>query len=153
MTELDVISVEEAKEWLSTEEETELPRLIASAVDWVENYTGHKLFQRPDTVLVDGSSTTVVGYPVEVISVVDKDGADVPYCVVDSFSGVKVKHGYGAKTITVNVGYESVDKIPPVLIEAAYKMLTYFYENRDLYTVNLPQDVQLMVNKLRRNLV
>lgn len=149
MTELDIISIDEAKDWLSVEDESALPRLISSAIGWVENYTGHKLYQRPVTVTLDCPGYLAIGYPVDVVSVVDKNGDPVPYCLV----GDRVKYGRGAYTLTANVGYAQKEDVPSVLIEAAFKMLTYFYENRDLYEIRLPQDVQFMVNKFRRNLV
>lgn len=153
MDALDIISVEEAKDWLSTEDETHLPRLIKSAVEWVEQYTGYRLYIRPVTMKVDGHSTTVVGYPANVVSVTDKNGQPVSFCVVDSPSGTVVKYGYGASMITANVGYANKADVPSLLVDAAFKLLTYLSENRDLYSVGMPMDVQFMINKMRRNLV
>jgi len=95
----------------------------------------------------------VIGYPVQVVSVVDKDGVGVNFCTVDTPSGTVVKYGYGAHTITVNVGYDDVNKIPSPLIDAAYKIMTYLHENRDMYPVGLPTDVQFLLNKYRRTII
>ena len=55
--------------------------------------------------------------------------------------------------ITANVGYANKADVPSLLVDAAFKLLTYLSENRDLYSVGMPMDVQFMINKMRRNLV
>lgn len=153
MAALDIITVEDAKNWLSTEDETALPRLIASAVNWVELYTGHKLYPRTETVYVTRIRDTVItGYPAIIVSVLDVLGEPVPYKVLSTPKGLTVEYGYTAHSITVNAGYQTPGEIPPLLVEAAYKLLVYLYENRDMYPVNMPMDVQFMINKYRRSI-
>src|SRR5690606_17084160 len=146
--------LEDAKDWLSVEDDNHVSRLIKSAVDWVERYTGYRMYVRPETFRTDGCGSTLVsGYPVEVVSVVDKNGVGVNFCEVDTPSGTVVKYGNGAYMITVNVGYRDVNKIPSPLIDAAYKIMTYLHENRDMYPVGLPTDVQFLLNKYRRTII
>lgn len=57
--------------------------------------------------------------------------------------------------ITLQTGFASGDivGIPPPLIEAAYKLITYLYENRDSYQMAGPTDIQVLINQYRRALI
>lgn len=165
-----------------TEEDDTITRLIGAAIDWVEKYTCWRTFQREEIVFnrqinpyvpinyfpdygtgfYTGSSgirwtpkgLSIYLYPFTVISVTDlfSPPADVTYTT--QINALKTLL-YAAlnSVITLQTGFSDVSKIPPPLIEAAYKLLTYLYENRDSYQMAGPTDVQVLINQYRRALI
>lgn len=143
MTALDVISLEEAKADLVVDypdKDNDIKRYIATAVAMVENYTGYMLYER-ETVY----NVPYCGY-VEVYN--------YPLTLPDGFKSISRSLStvvYGDNSVTATVGYSSKEAIPSPLIDAAMKIVTYLFENRDIYTAGLPIDVQLLLNPYRRS--
>lgn len=160
-----------------TDDDATITRLIKSAVDWVERYTSYYLYPRSVTLYnrqvpnfnpanyfpVTGSGTwngttnlreipdglSIYIYPFTITSVKDKDGADVIYNTI--LNPLKtLLYALPNSIIIINAGYATVDEIPPILIEVCYKLITYFYENRDSYKAEQPTDIQVMLNQYRR---
>lgn len=152
MDALDIISTEQAQSWLSAPDDTDLERLIRSAINFVENYTGHSLIEKEIEVQLPYNGYGLKYYPMEILSVKNTFGDDVVYTTRKAVYNTYVFAPLGSY-VTVKTGYETLANVPGMLIEVAYKMLTYLYENRDIYTASLPQDFQVMINKYRRNLV
>lgn len=148
----EIITIESAKDWLSTKDETHLPRLIKSALDWVESYTGHSLYSKPVVEKMQCGHHLISHYPFVIMAVRDPQGNAVEYTYSNSVYDVCINAPAGSIIHGVK-GYTNMFDIPSVLIDAAYKMLTYMYENRDVYASQAPTDVKNMVSKLRRNLV
>lgn len=148
----DIISIEDAKEWLSASDEMFLKRLIGSSINFVEEYTGHALVSKQQSIEMDTFGYAIKQYPMTIVSVKDKSGNSVNYKTAKRVYNTFVFAPVGS-IITIDTGYSTVDAIPGMLVEVAYKMLTYLFENRDIYVANLPLDFQVMVNKFRRNLV
>lgn len=118
-------------------------RCINSAIGYVEQYTDYALTEKEVTVYTGGCGTVdIVTYPFTV-----------------STADVKVKRralssilSYKPNSeVVLNVGDWGTETIPPQLIEACYKLITYFYENRDMYKWDIPTDVQMLLNPLRRS--
>lgn len=155
MTELDVISIAQAKSWLElddaddTDLNTEITGLIKAAVAWVEMYTSHRLWER-DVVIVNSKCEQSVGwYPITIKTVKNTSNEDVEYKTYVMPTKLRIRCPYNS-TITVTVGYASAAEIPGPLIEAAKKIITYLYENRDIYGSQQPTDVQMLINQYRR---
>lgn len=142
---LDVISLQQAKDFLVIDfpdRDAEITRHIKAAIGYIEKYTNHMLYQRPKEYVIDGCSLEIYDYPLEVSTNVDRVCAHV------------LSKTYYAKSGTVlnaTVGYSNPDNIPEELVEAAYKLITYLTENKDIYSAGLPWDVQMLVNKWRRS--
>jgi len=154
MTALDVITLEQAKAELVmtgiSDRDAEITRLIQTAIGWVEQYTCYRLYERVETFIAYGCETVLPYYPIT-IDGVDHDGS--------AYANYKEKFlPLGLRiicpsqsTITATVGYSDVGEIPAPLIEAAYKLITYLFENKDVYSVQLPVDVQILINQYRRS--
>jgi hypothetical protein len=165
-----------------TDDDVTITRLIGAAIDWVEKYTCWRTFQREEVVynrqdnyyspinyfpdygtgFYNGSSgirwtpkgLSIYLYPFTIDSVTDLSSppADVQYTV--NRNPLKtLLYAAPNSVITLTTGFSDVSKIPPPLIEAAYKWLTYLYENRDSYKADLPTDIQILINQYRRSLI
>ena len=155
MDALDIIPLETAKQYLVVDfpdHDQIITNAIKTAVDWVERYTDYALYQR--TVLLDMHSchTKIYTYPIEIESVKTTDGIVTAYTAYPGELSLTVYSQYG-KTIQAVVGYPLVQiaAIPPTLIAACYKLITYLYENRDTFGLSLPVDIQGLINQNRRD--
>lgn len=154
MSALDVISVRQAKKWLNVdfdEDDELIENIIKAAVDYVERYTYYRLYQRTETVTSLGYETSLYQYPLSVTGAVDSKGAEVKYTFKQGVNRVYLYAPCGT-VFTLNTGYATADDAAPALLQGAYKLITYMYENRDLYPVNMPTDFQMIVNPYRRRL-
>lgn len=183
----DVISLASAKDWLSVDYDdaatnAHITRLIGTAIDYVENYTCHLMYQRPVLVTamtgypgenpannfppLDTSGwryggirhtpkgTSVYIYPFTVTSVADSAGN--PFTNYTTYLNALKTLFYApyGTVFTLLAGYDNVDTFPPsTLLDACYKMITYLYENRDMYQVSFPTDIQMLVNQYRRAII
>lgn len=149
---LGVITLEEAKQALVVDfpdQNDYIQHLILTAVDRVERYTSHYLYNRNMEIHTVGQSETdIAAYPIEVTGI--KSGAS--YTVRRGTLKTYVKTT-PYSTIMANVGYSDRNCIPPALIDACYKIITYLYQNRDAYSATLPNDVQLLLNQYRRGII
>lgn len=156
MDALDVISLSDAKAWLIVEDnasDTQITRLIKSAVAWIEQYTCYRLYPRDEEFITYGCRTELPYYPINSKSIKLQDGS--------TYEATTETYRYAAlqlivscpaqSTILLNTGYSEVDQIPPPLIEGCYKLITYLYENRDAYGTVLPLDIQILINQYRRS--
>lgn len=148
----EIITPEQAKNWLSANNTEDLPRLIASALDFVQTYTGHTLIGYDKTIQTPCYAYGIRLYPIIINSVKNVNGDVLEYKTRQTTYNTYIDAPIGS-LVNLTVGYQTVAEIPPMLVEVAYKMLTYLYENRDIYIASLPQDFQIMINKYRRNLV
>lgn len=152
MSYLDVISVQQARDWLSAVEDDGLDRLIKAAIDWVENYTSYRLYQRTETIPNSKCEQSIAWYPINVTSVTYQDASMAKYEKYVLPTKLKIKCPWNS-IITLQTGYANPADIPGPLVEACYKLITYLYENRDTYQATLPTDVQMLINQYRRALI
>lgn len=142
---LSVITLPQAKEFLVVDfndRDTEITRHIKSAISYVEKYTNIMLYQRAKSYTMTGCSLEIYDAPITFSNTELKKQQNVLSVTV---------FGKASDVVAATVGYSSVDDMPPELIEAAYKLLTYLFENKDIYSVGLPIDIQLLLNPLRRS--
>lgn len=151
-TPLDVITLEQAKEFLVVDfddRDAEITRHIKSAIGYVETYTNHMLYSRAKVYTILGSSgctsrgsIEIYDYPITVNTPVSMTTHNVLSITLFATAN---------QSINATVGYNSVDDIPGQILEAAYKLITYLFENKDIYSAGLPWDVQMLLNQWRRS--
>jgi len=95
-------------------------------------------------------------YPFTITSVTDQSDPPVAVEYTTKKNALKtLLYALPNSVITLQTGFavEDIAQIPPPLIEAAYKWITYLYENRDSYQVSQPTDIQILINQYRRALI
>jgi ATP-dependent RNA circularization protein (DNA/RNA ligase family) len=148
----DVIDLETAKQYLVVDfpdQDDNIRRLISTAVAMVEQYTGYRLYYREKVFAAGCYETEIVDYPVTVTGVT-LGGGVVNYTTEQAALSLYIRAPRGS-VITTTVGYDNYVNIPGPLIDGALKILTYLYERRDIHTMNLPVDVQGVLNQFRRS--
>lgn len=156
MDELNVISLESAKDNLvveGTEYDTRITALIRAAVNWIEVSTGWYLYKRNITIYSTDWKTKIIAYPATLGAVKNKDGVlldpqPTPVYGALSFSVCCPPQSSIVLTVGPN---DPQTELPGALIEAANKLIVYMYENKDMYAVTLPTDIQLLINPYRRS--
>lgn len=146
MNALNVITLQQAKDYLVVDfndRDAEIERHIKTAVSYVEQYTNVMLYER-EKVYPIGSrcSVEIYDYPIRFSS--------APLKSYQNVMSVQV-YGEAGSSVTATVGYAVASDVPEELISAAYKLITYLFENRDIYTAGLPWDVALLLNSHRRS--
>lgn len=142
---LDIITLEQAKEFLVVDfpdRDAEITRHIKSAISYVEQYTNIMTYSRPRSYNLTGCSLEIYDYPIAF--------SDAELRTRENILSVTVS-GKSGDVVSATVGYTDITLVPQELIEAAYKIITYLFENRDIYLADLPWDVQMLLNPLRRS--
>lgn len=152
MDALNVITVDQARDWLSATDDEGLERLIKTAVEWVERYTSYRLYERTETIANSRCEQSIALYPITVTSVTYQDLSAAKYEKYVLPTKLKIKCPWNS-VITLTVGYADAADIPGPLVDACYKLITYLYENRDMYQVGMPTDVQMLINQYRRAII
>jgi hypothetical protein len=164
MTSLDIISLEAAKRHLvilnDNFYDAQIEGIIGTAIAMIEQYTGHYFYPRAKSYPVTSSVTYLTDYPIDLTGIIDNSGQPVSSFNVGISQGslsTIVNYwcyydcGNGNPTINATIGYASTSDIPQPLIGAAYKLITYLFENKDAYAATIPYDVQVMINQYRRS--
>lgn len=147
MTALDVISLANAKEFLVVDfndRDAEIIRHIKSAVSLIETYTSIFLYQRAKTYTLTEHHIEIYDAPLLLLTTGLKTKQQVLSVIVYGNCNDEVE-------AVVGYGLGEAEPAEPVLIEACYKLITYFYENRDAYGATIPTDIQCMINQRRRS--
>jgi hypothetical protein len=123
--------------------------------DYFPDY-GTGFYNGPSGIRWTPKGLSIYLYPFTVDSVQDQSSppADVAYTLQrNSLKTLLYTLPNSAITLTTGFALADIGKIPPPLIEAAYKWITYLYENRDSYKAELPTDIQILINQYRRSLI
>lgn len=160
MDELSVISLDQAKNHLVVLNDTfydeQITGLIKSAIAFIEKYTSYMLYQRSTTYPINDYSTDICDFPLIIESITNPDNTPFigyqtrltplrTYVTIPAYNWNKPQ-----LTINAQIGYADVSDIPKSLISAAYKIITYLFENKDLYGETIPSDLQFLLNPYRR---
>lgn len=141
-----IITLEQAKANLQVDFDDDnavIERCIKSAISWVEKYTGYILNEGVIKVYADKRGIAdLILYPFEVIT---------PNIIIHRKATSSILRGKSNEEIELKVGNWGNEEPPTDIVEACYKLITYFYENRDMYTVTLPTDIQMLLNQYRRS--
>lgn len=153
MTPLNVITLAQAKTYLVmdgiNDRDAEITRLIETAISLVEQYTCYRLYEREETFIAVTCHNDLPYYPIAIDSVI-KDAIEQDYKETQGYLSLNVRCSIQS-IITATVGYSDITLIPPSLIQACYKIITYLFENKDAYEATMPYDVQLLLNQWRRS--
>lgn len=146
---MSAVSLQEAKAWLRidtgyTSDDVQIQALIDGAEAWVEKYTDHVLTAR--TVTFEQGCHEVYSYPLTI----NTNASTQPY-KVDKRSLKSIISVGNSGSVSVTVGYATASAVPAILKTAVLKLVTYSYENRDIYGSELPFDVQILLNQFRRS--
>lgn len=164
MDALDIISLDQAKNHLVVLNDNfydaQIEGIIKTAVAMVEQYTGHYFYTRAKSYPVTSCQTYLTDYPITLTGITDEQGQSVSSFNVGISQGslsTIINYwgyydcGFGNPTINAIIGYSQASDIPQPLIGAAYKLITYLFQNKDMYAETIPYDVQLMINQYRRS--
>jgi hypothetical protein len=144
-TALDVINLEDAKEYLVvdfTDRDNEIIRFIKTAVSYVENYTNIMLYQRQKKYTLINGCLEIYDSPIGFLTTSIKTHQNILSVTVS---------GTLNQEVTALVGFVSSNDIPGEIIDACYKLILYLFENKDIYMAELPWDIQMMLNLHRRS--
>lgn len=180
MDALNVISLDQAKNWLIVEDsadDADITRLIKTAVAWVENYTCYRFYQReeilytqqtcfnndyfpvsnqyqiPRGIVVTPSGLSVYVFPFSITSLIDTNNEPVINYRIGRQPLKSLIFAPANCKVVLQTGYATPTDAPAPLLEACYKLITYLYENRDMYENQLPTDVQMLLNQYRRAII
>lgn len=163
MDALSVISLDQAKDHLVVDfddYDAQITGIIKTAIAMVQQYTGYYLFPQTKTYPVTSTRVGITDFPLQITGITDAQGNQVPSFNIQITQGALTTYistwafyacENGTAIIIANVGYNTVDSIPQPLIGAAYKIITYLFENKDAYAATLPYDIQLLLNQWRRS--
>ncbi|AGO48421.1 head-tail connector protein [Cellulophaga phage phi10:1] len=126
MTHLEVISLDDAKDYLGvddTSRDTEINRMIKSAISYVEKHTQHHLVEKTKTYGTQTGCIRVYDYPIV--------STDNTTHSVDVKNGYSVYNNYSVNSIDLVLGYNTLDDVPSELVEAAYILIKFFFYEQD----------------------
>lgn len=156
MTALDVITLAEAKEHLKvdfTSEDALITRLIKSAVALIEEKTEYILYQRNEFDFVS-TSDKIYKYPFALAT--SEDATE--YQIIESrlYSSIKIIGGSTALTsngrsVELTIGYNDASLVPSPLKDACLRLITYWYDQREMDQAKLPTDVYVMIQPYIRD--
>lgn len=146
----DVISLEDAKEYLGVDDDsrdTEIYRMISAALRFVEQHTGHIVDARNKKYYYRDRQVDVYDFPIN--SVVSPDPNTTTATVYANKTNY-VDSDADSEFVELNVGYTDVLDIPPVLVEAAYMLLDHFFNQGQ--TGSIPQAAWQLIQTDKRHL-
>lgn len=181
MSPLDVISLEDAKQFLRvdfSDDDDLITSLIYAAVGLVEQKTSYRLYRRNEVIYQTGKYTyTAFQYPINAVSIINQDSADTTvytpklfyeslrtvicyyngFWYWDSWQEFFTNYTYTIHNsncvtfiLTLDVGYANTADIPTDLITAIKQIIVFTYENRDVTTLDLPNNIlMLLTNYIR----
>lgn len=156
MTPLDVISLDEAKEFLKVDFDSEddmITSLIYSAIALIEKRTSYMLYERDEMKFVS-KCDKIYEYPFALAS--SETASD--YQIIENrlYSSIQILTGLtypqtNGKSIELTIGYNDASLIPTPLIDACKRLITYWYDQREMDRASLPTDVYMMIQPYIRD--
>jgi len=128
MAYIDIITLADAKNYLRiddtlTEDDTQIIRMISSALTYVEQFTNQILFARDKDFRLINGCVSVYDYPIN---------SDVTLGLISESKTLHVNYiGNSNDLITLNVGYTDVSDIPTELIDVAYEIIDIYYYGKE----------------------
>ena len=124
MSYLTVISVADAKNRLGIDDtfhDSTIESMIKSSLSSIENQTCKYFYARNKEYTLNKGSVKVYDFPIN--SVVSPDSEDDYKVTKKTLHSIYTVSDSDTETITLNIGYTSVDNIPVELIEVAHEMI------------------------------
>lgn len=156
MDALDVIPLEEAKEYLKIDFDTEdnmITNLIKSAVALVEQKTSYMLYERNEVDFVSNPDK-IYKYP---FALADTEEA-TEYDIIEKrlYSTIRIIGGTpypcaNGRSVELTIGYNDTSLVPPALKDACLRLITYWYDQREMEKSEFPSDVYTMIQPYIRD--
>lgn len=180
MTPLDVISVEQAKQFIKvdfSDDDLIIEGLISAAIGLVEQSTQYRLYNRTEVIYTSKILYEAFQFPLIGSSVISQDSADTNvYTIrsrpqtlrtilfwgngfeyVDTYQSFWNNDYYNISnpcsvtfSLSLNVGYLNITDIPQDLITAVKQVITYTYENRDMTKEEILSNIDMLIAPYRR---
>ncbi len=128
MTHSDIITLEEAKDYLAlddTSRDNEVLRMVKSAISWVQKRTDHVLVSKSKAYDLDEGCVRVYDFPIGAVPTGFNETVKSTYSVI--FADDWDAH----ESVTLPVGYANFDDVPEDLVEACYLMLKFFFYEQE----------------------
>lgn len=155
MAYIDVITLTEAKLYLRiddtlTEDDTQITRMISSALSYVEQWTNVLVFARDKDYLIVDGIIRVYDYPIN--SVVTPDEADMTITRKTLYN-IYEYSSTTATDLTLNVGYTLPADVPQELKDVALEIIDNLYYRNDGKNMGLsPLSIDIL-NKHKRFII
>ena len=146
MAYIDIIPLEHAKAYLGiddTSRDAEITRIINASLSYLERYTNHMLFDRDKVYLYKNKCVRVFDHPINTETSLTQD-VEVGALSTTYYSDT-------AASITLNVGYDDLNLIPPDLIEVGFNIMEHLFEGKKL--TELPSFVIEVMNSFKRFII
>ncbi len=134
MVTLDDLKQELLVTW--SQDDAKLQRKLNAAIDIVERYTNRSLVSKTVTRRSNGCPIEFYGSPIESITGATR---------VDYNSLCAIIHAKSGDVVSIELGESDIT----ALDEAVLRIAATLYENGEISEVNLPLDVQLLINQYR----
>lgn len=152
MSYLNIISLEEAKEYLGVNDDAQdrqITRMIRSSLMYVEQHSNHIFYTRDKEYNLRDSCARVHDYPINAVVAPDPDTTVATQRALYT----DYRDGNTANdTITLNVGYQYKDDIPEVLVEAAYMILEHYYNEKEDKVSKMPHEALELIGTFKRHI-
>lgn len=151
MSYLNIISVAQAKAYLGVDDsfhDTDIERMIKSALSSVENETSYILYARDKEYILSEGKLRVYDYPIN--SVTSPTDTNKYESTLKTLYTIYDVSDTEIDKITLNVGYSDSSDIPLDLIQVAYDKIDMMF-NRD--KKGLPQSSITVLNQRKRFLI
>lgn len=145
MTAIEIIPLTDAKDYLAlddTSRDSEVTRMIKSAVSWVQKRTQHILVDETKTYALEDGCTRVYDFPIGTVPTGFNE------TVKDSYS-VVFADDLSAEMVDLPIGYATIEDVPEDLIEACYLMLKFFFHEQE-GNGKLPLVAEEIANEYKR---
>lgn len=180
MTPLDIITVQQAKDFLKVDFDDDdliIEGLISGAIGFIEQETQYRLYNRQEVIYTSKILYEAFQFPLMGSSVISQDSADTnTYTIrarpqtlrtvlfwgngfeyVDSYQQFWNNDYYNISnpcsvtfSLSLNVGYTAVADVPQDLITAVKQIITYTYENRDMTKEEILNNIDMLIAPYRR---
>lgn len=144
---LDAISLADAKTYLGvddTSRDTEITRMIKSAITFIEKRTNHILVEQTKTYIFRKGCVRVYDYPI--VSTTNTTSTNTVH------NGYSIYLDSTADDIDFVLGYDALTDVPSELVEACYMMLKFFFFEQE-GTGKIPIAVQDIIDANKRFLL
>lgn len=155
MSQLSVISLSEAKEFLKVDFDSEdalITSLIKSAVDFVEKRTNYILWERDEFKFLR-QYDKIYDYPFALAS----SETASEYEIIENrlYSSIRILSGITypnkGRSVELTIGYNDPSLIPNPLIDACKRLITYWYDQREMEMAKIPNDVYILIQPYIRD--
>jgi hypothetical protein len=153
MAYIDVLPLADVKNYIRVdivEDDADITMMINSAMEYIEKFTGHILYQRNMDYLLINGCARVYDYPInDLVSPTTVTGYLKP--------GYKFYQNTNTtdETLTLDMGYALASDVPDALLQVAKEMIKvwYFDQDKQIETSLIPNNVMNVLYTYKRHLI